>query len=481
MVADIHFNPDAAEVAAKYVEKVRINPGNFINSKNESFEIGLQKTREKLIQLLKICVENKTALRIGINHGSLSERIMDKFGDTPQGMVQSAMEYLRICKEQNFKNVVVSIKSSNTQVMVRAYRLLASEMMNENLNFPLHLGVTEAGDSEDGRIKSAVGIGSLLADGIGDTIRVSLTEDPECEIPVAKILAEKFENRKQSKIISESEVFNAFEFSRRKSFSIDKIGGNQTVVVISSQEIEKAETKPDFILTKSSSLRVERSNLTQEEISTLEINVDEPNIIQKIQNLSKPTLLIASTKNSNYTASLRNFFIQMIENKIENPVILKYSNQSTSKDEFIINSSADLGSIIIDGFGDGILIENSNFSSEFVNQTAFGILQACRLRFSKTEYIMCPSCGRTLFDIQKVSAIIKQKTNHLKGLKIAVMGCIVNGPGEMADADYGYVGAGSGRVTLYKNKEVMKRGVLEENAVEELINLIKEFGDWKEK
>jgi (E)-4-hydroxy-3-methylbut-2-enyl-diphosphate synthase len=417
---------------------------------------------------------------------------MDKLGDTPQGMVQSAMEYLRICNEQNFKNVVVSIKSSNTQVMVRAYRLLASEMMNENLNFPLHLGVTEAGDSEDGRIKSAVGIGSLLADGIGDTIRVSLTEDPECEIPVAKILAKKFENRKQSKIILESEAFNAFEFSRRKTFAIDKIGGTQTVVVISSQEIENAETKPDYFLTESSSLRVEQSNFTQEvterllhcvrndvKIETLEINVEEPNIIEKIQNLTQPTLLIASTKNSNYTASLRRFFIQINENKIENPIILKYSNNSKTKDEFIINSAADLGSILIDGFGDGILLENCNFASNFVNQTAFGILQACRLRFSKTEYIMCPSCGRTLFDIQKVSAIIKQKTNHLKGLKIAVMGCIVNGPGEMADADYGYVGAGSGRVTLYKNKEVMKRSVLEENAVDELIELIKEFGDWK--
>lgn len=475
LVADIHFNPKAALIAAQNVEKVRINPGNFAERPigkseytKEEFDKGVENIRKEFTALLNLCKENKTALRIGINHGSLSERIMSKYGDTINGMVESAMEYLRVCLKENFKNVVLSIKSSNTQVMVQAYRSLALQMKKENMNFPLHLGVTEAGDAEDGRIKSAVGIGALLADGLGDTIRVSLTEDPEKEIPIAKILAEKFQNRENTTTFTEPKTipYNPYEFKRRLSTSVKNIGNNFPPIVVSNNECSSNQLLPDYILSKNT------------DVDFVEIEVDSIKNFKELKSYSANTVFIAKTNNRNYTGSIRNFFFKLAENSILNPVILKYTDNSLIKDEFIVNSAADLGSILIDGFGDGILLESTELPNEFVIQTAFGILQACRLRFSKTDYIMCPSCGRTLFDIQKVAAKIKERTNHLKNLKIAVMGCIVNGPGEMADADYGYIGSGNNKVNLYKKKQLVKKGVPEENAVNELINLIKENGDW---
>ncbi|MFC2152377.1 flavodoxin-dependent (E)-4-hydroxy-3-methylbut-2-enyl-diphosphate synthase, partial [Bacteroidota bacterium] len=513
--------------AAKLVEKVRINPGNFVDKRadflkveftEEQYRNELIKIEEKFLPLLNICKENKTALRIGINHGSLSDRIMSRYGDTPKGMVESAMEFLRICVKENFMNVVVSLKSSNTRVMVQSNRLMLNVMMEEGMNLPLHLGVTEAGEGEDGRIKSAVGIGTLLADGIGDTIRVSLTEPPENEILVAKKLVGNFkerENHKEIKSVNQIPI-DFFEYSKRKTHSILSIGGDFTPVVISNGA-SKNELKPEFIyLGKDIAVSTPNgdsnyiideeaweqqifhnenvfplyssfnnyylSDKKSETLNFLKMNCSElsENISKIINN--KNLVLILETGNKNGFADQRAAFLKLINSGCNIPVIIKRSYKESELENLQLKSASDIGGLFLDGFGDGIWIENSgNIDEQNIINTSFGILQASRVRTSKTEYISCPGCGRTLFDLQKTTQEIRKRTSHLKSLKIGIMGCIVNGPGEMADADYGYVGAGPGKITLYKNKEVVKKNIPEENAVEELILLIKENGDWTDK
>ena len=532
LAADIHFNPKAAFTAAQTVEKVRINPGNFVDKRadftkveftDEEYKIELKKIEDKLIPLLDICKENKTALRIGVNHGSLSDRIMCRYGDTPGGMVEAAMEFLRICVRENFLNLVVSLKSSNTRVMVQANRMMIARMMDEGMSFPLHLGVTEAGEGEDGRIKSAVGIGTLLADGIGDTIRVSLTEPPEDEIPVAKKLGDYFIDRTDHKEIKEINPvpIDFFEYNKRETNAVLNIGGNNFPVVIGNSESKK-DLKPEYIYLSDKLFfgnpdkayryivdeqTWEQQDFDEDYFSPLFSSINnyyfadkkstklnfikicnnnlQPEDIQKIKNQNN-LVLILETNNQNGFSDQRAAFFKLINADCNIPVIIKRSYKENSIEDLQIKSACDFGGLFLDGFGDGIWIENLSAdrqdSSEVENQeiinTSFGILQASRVRTSKTEYISCPGCGRTLFDLQKTSHEIRKRTSHLKNLKIGIMGCIVNGPGEMADADYGYVGAGPGKITLYKNKEVVKKNILEENAVEELIQLIKDCGDW---
>ncbi|MCD4772701.1 MAG: (E)-4-hydroxy-3-methylbut-2-enyl-diphosphate synthase [Bacteroidales bacterium] len=422
LIADIHFNPKAAETAARIVEKVRINPGNYVDKKSNKnyteneYRQELEKIKERLLPLLKICKENGTAIRIGVNHGSLSDRILNRYGNTPEGMVESAMEFANICKSFDFENLILSLKSSNTRAMIDANRLMVERMIAEGLNYPLHLGVTEAGGGEDGRIKSTVGIGTLLKEGIGNTIRVSLTEAPEYEIPIAR------------KIIEFSKTASQAEF-----FLIKNYKDYKHPLVIS----ESRNTKADLF-----------------------INNDR--LIDKSGN---------------------QYPLQKFDNKqIKNSgdlIIIKNSYQNLNKEDFIIKSSLDYSGFLLDGVCQGIWLDTNGFiSDEDTVQTAFDILQATGVRISKTEFIACPSCGRTLFNIQEALEKVSSKTKHLKGLKIAVMGCIVNGPGEMADADYGYIGAGKGKVNLYKKQEVIRKNIEEEKAVEALINLIKENGDW---
>ena len=433
LIADVHFNPEIALKVAEYADKVRVNPGNFID-------------KSRFTELIRICREQGVAIRIGVNHGSLSEKIMDRYGDTPAGMVESAMEFLRICRDENFDQVVVSMKASNVRVMVYATRLIAHIMDREGLNYPLHLGVTEAGAGEDGRIKSAAGTGTLLAGGLGDTIRVSLTEEPEAEIPVAARIANLFSGK---------EVYSRgrFEFVKRKTRPTGNIGGNQVPVVPGFDKLDIG-------------------------IRLIEGDWDNMND-QFIQELSSDTkaVLVYKAESENIPAEL-----SALREKLEGcevPVIIKLNLKETSAEDFMLKSAAFLGGAFIDGFGDGIWLTNSfPLEKDFINSVSLGILQACRTRMSKTEYISCPSCGRTQFNLMQTVARIKQATSHLKGLKIGVMGCIVNGPGEMADADYGYVGAGKGKITLYKAREVVKKGVPEGQAVDELIALIKENGDW---
>lgn len=525
VAADIHFNPKAAFVAAENVEKVRINPGNFVDKRadfskleftEEEYILELKKIEEKLIPLLDICKEKSTALRIGVNHGSLSDRIMSRYGDTPAGMVESAMEFLRICVQEKFTNIVLSLKSSNTRVMVQANRLMLSKMVEENMNFPLHLGVTEAGEGEDGRIKSAVGIGALLADGIGDTIRVSLTEAPEKEIPVAKKLVEYFSERMHHKEISKLDDINInfHEYNKRQSKEILNVGGECVPVVISNGE-NSGDLKPDFIylsdrlfygnFDKSYKYIVNEETWEQQgfdmsyvfpifssvnsyyfadkksdQLNFISINNNDLSVddIQKIQSLEN-IVLVLETSNKNTYADQRAAFLKLMSQNCDVPVILKPKYKEENLEDLQLKSACDLGGLFLDGLGDGIWIDSKEtIKDQDVINTSFGVLQASRVRISKTEYISCPGCGRTLFDLQKTTQIIREKTSHLKNLKIGIMGCIVNGPGEMADADYGYVGAGPGKITLYKNKEVVKKNIPEENAVEELINLIKENGDW---
>ena len=524
--ADIHFNPKAAFTAAEIVEKVRINPGNFVDKRadfikvdftDQEYQQEIKKIEEKLIPLLTICKENNTALRIGVNHGSLSDRIMSRYGDTPQGMVESAMEFLRICVKENFLNILISLKSSNTRVMVQANRLMLAKMIEEKMNFPLHLGVTEAGEGEDGRIKSAVGIGTLMADGIGDTIRVSLTEDPENEIPVAKKLVEYFDERKDHKPIKslDSVKHNFFEFSRRKTKSVSNIGGDQLPVVIAKQEsgndlipefvyvgdrfvIDSSNAKSVFIIDESgwdqgifhndnvvplfkSINDFYFSDNQSDKLNFLQLScgeIDDESLL-KLKNF-KNVVLILTTSNKNGFADQRAAFLKLMNTEVNIPVIIKRSYKENDLEDLQLKASSDIGGLFLDGLGDGIWIDNKgSIDEQDVINTSFGILQASRVRVSKTEYISCPGCGRTLFDLQKTTKKIREKTSHLKSLKIGIMGCIVNGPGEMADADYGYVGAGPGKITLYKNKEVVKKNIPEENAVEELIQLIKENGDWE--
>ena len=542
LVADIHFTPNAAEIAARLIEKVRVNPGNYADKKkfeeidftDESYLAELHRIEEKFKPLVQICKDQGTAMRIGTNHGSLSDRILSRFGDTPEGMVESAMEFLRICQKMDFHHLVISMKASNTLVMVQAYRLLVATMQNEGMNYPLHLGVTEAGDGEDGRIKSAVGIGALLEDGLGDTIRVSLTEDPEFEIPVAKKLIDKFSLQANIfKIQTNLFVsYDPYSYQRRNTNSILNVGGKNTPVVFADlsdkKEIKHAnfygfgynystildkwnlqDLAADYVFLGDNELNFEIpgtlgaifyydkwkekysnkkhcypyikieeiTNIQLDNLHFIEINAEEINV----ENCKNRTncVFILNTKYDNKTQLYRYVRTLFENNHIENPVILKYQNNTEDLENFQLCVSSDSGNQFIDGFGDGIWIKG-NHPTTAINSLSFGILQATRTRISKTEYISCPSCGRTLFDLQETTAKIRNRTSHLKGLKIGIMGCIVNGPGEMADADYGYVGTGPGKIHLYKEKEIVRKNVPEMEAVDALIELIKENGDWIE-
>ena len=543
LVADIHFTPNAAEIAARIVEKVRINPGNYVDKKRfefyeyteKNYKQELNRIRERFIPLLRICREEGTALRIGTNHGSLSDRIMSHFGDTPKGMVESAMEFLRIAVDENFNDIIISMKASNTQIMVQAYRLLVKNMYKENMNFPLHLGVTEAGEAEDGRIKSSLGIGTLLEDGLGDTIRVSLTEEPEHEIPIARELVKRYESIDKDEILKPVTkiLYNPFFLERRKTNSILNFGKDSVPRVIAnlsklksishldlipygylySEPTDKwhiSDQAVDYIYVGSnqvnfnlpSSLSVIFDKNNKENFDqffrvvpinnfnlngynkgtpiffTLDANdfsEATKNIISKIPN----SILILGSKKKNPYRNLRRWFIYALEHKIRNPIIIRDKVNNLKNDKFLIDISIDFGGLLIDGFGDGIWLDTDQEPS-LANEAVFGVLQASRTRISKTEYISCPSCGRTLFDLQETTGKIRERTSHLKGVKIGVMGCIVNGPGEMADADYGYVGTGEGRISLYKGQDMVKRNIPSHQAVDELVKLIAENGDWVE-
>lgn len=505
LVADIHFNANAADVAATQVEKVRINPGNYVGSikigdtsdyTDEEFVREYEKIRARFIPFLNICKEHGTAIRIGVNHGSLSERMMNRYGDTSRGMVESCLEFLNICKEQDFKNVVISMKMSNTVMMVETVRLLVAEMEAADLHFPLHLGVTEAGDGEDGRIKSAVGIGALLADGIGDTIRVSLSEEPEAEIPVARLLVSYVSTRKGHAPIQavESSEVSRFEYRRRKTHAVENIGGDNVPVVIAPSDGGFAVV-PDYILSDN---KVQGASgelfpiYTVKDLDAIEgdasaikflkLNYPDlnPTVIDALKTRTDLVVLL-QTDHQNGVAEQRAFFHTLLHEGVTVPVILTRNYAENDLQHLQIKAAADFGVLFIDGMGDGILLENKGtISVEAINSVAFGILQASRVRVTKTEFISCPGCGRTMFKLQTVIARVKARTSHLKGLKIGIMGCVVNGPGEMADADYGYVGAGRGKVSLYKKKECLERNIPEDEAVDKLIGLIKQNGDWHE-
>ena len=512
LVADIHFTPNAALEASKIVEKVRINPGNYVDKKkfevkeydDESYQDELLKIEKKFIPLINSCKENGVAMRIGTNHGSLSDRVMNRFGDTPLGMVESAMEFLRICKQNDYDQIVLSMKSSNPIVMIHAYRLLVKSMENENMHYPLHLGVTEAGDGLDGRIKSALGIGTLLTEGIGDTIRVSLTEDPEFEIPAAEKILEKIDSISK-KIRLKNTNKRAFSFFKRETESIKNIGEKNPPIVISNNSNDFEGNFPDYLfiddldnLDDSKKYIIEgkdwnknlsknifpyfnslkdfrKSEAVSNTLNFIEIELSKiTNTI--MQTFSNNVVIVLNVDNANRhdLLSAFNFFE---EKRIKIPVILKGSYQSSDFEKVAIDASIDIGSILLEGMGNGIWIQTKDFDSK-INELSFLILQNTRTRIFKTDYISCPSCGRTKFDLQETTALVKEHTNHLKGLKISVMGCIVNGPGEMADADYGYVGSGDGVISLYKGKELVKRNISSEQAVDELIQLIKENDDW---
>lgn len=502
LVADIHFNANAADLAARNVEKVRINPGNYVGSvkigdnsdyTNEEFEREYQKIKDRFIPFLTICKQHNTAIRIGVNHGSLSERMMNRYGDTPQGMVASCLEFLEICREQEFNNVVISMKTSNTVMMVQTVRLLVDEMEKRDLHFPLHLGVTEAGDGEDGRIKSAVGIGALLLDGIGDTIRVSLSEEPEAEVPVARLLVDYCTKRESAQALPciESAALNRYEYTKRTTHAVGSIGGNHVPVVIATMT-GNFSTKPDLFVSTDYMVNAEGDKLPILPASTLDIAAlnQEPQFIRiqatdltakRIEQLKaiKNTVLLLEAATNNFLTEMRVAQHTLLNSECTTPVIICANYFESELQSLQIKAAADLGVLLIDGFGDGILIENKgNTTIEQTVSVAFGILQATRVRITKTEYISCPSCGRTMFDLQSVIARIKARTSHLKGLKIGIMGCIVNGPGEMADADYGYVGAGRGKISLYKKKECVERNIPENEAVDKLVELIKTHGDW---
>ena len=545
LVADIHYTPNAAEIAAKIVEKVRINPGNYADKKkfeeidytDESYNNELLRIEEKFTPLVQICKQNNTSMRIGTNHGSLSDRILSRYGDTPKGMVESALEFIRICRKHDYHNIVISMKASNTRVMVHAYRLLVNEMIKEGMKYPLHLGVTEAGEGEDGRIKSAVGIGTLLSEGIGDTIRVSLTEAPEYEMPVAQKILDHFKNIHNHKKIAETKQhqIDYFQYKKRKTFQVENIGNKNVPIVISDLSNRKKITQASFFsLGYRYSVPLDKWHISEMAsdfiyIGENEINFEIPGTLRIISNYSswmkhkkgfpifnlkeyekikdfsetlnflkiydheitpslidilknnKSLVIFLESENINCIAAMRKFFFELMEEKIENPIIISRKYEFNDDEQLQISASIDIGSLLIDGLGDGICISSNNCSNKMLNTISFGILQASRTRISKTEYISCPSCGRTLFDLQETTAKIRKVTDHLKGVKIGIMGCIVNGPGEMADADYGYVGTGPGKITLYKEKTVVKKNVPESEAVDALIDLIKENGDWVEK
>lgn len=531
LVADIHFNPKAADAAAQHVEKVRINPGNFVDSvktfahfeyTDEEYARELQKIRDRFVPFLDICKEHHTAVRIGVNHGSLSDRILSRYGDTPAGMVESCLEFLRICVDEHFFDVVISIKASNTLVMVQTVRLLVARMDAEDMHFPLHLGVTEAGDGEDGRIKSAVGIGTLLIDGIGDTIRVSLSEDPELEIPVASLMVRLIEERGQQAPVPGKVFpgFDSFKFNRRDTVAVGPFGGAQVPVVISDLSLNDFDfsnsvLKPDFVYTLSDSPKrkdgiprlcpfsiyegqkdcypvFEVSQILKLEASTvalkfLRLGFEELTeaLIQRLNQISGLVLILYS-KHVNRVAEQRAAFHFLLNQSCRIPVVVAQSSLAKNREEEQVVAGLDFGPLLLDGFGDGLFMVAPSDKSVFSSSPAdvvsvlFGVLQASRLRISRTEFISCPGCGRTLYDLQKVIAKIKARTSHLKGLKIGIMGCIVNGPGEMADADYGYVGAGRGQISLYKGQKCVERSIPEDEAIEKLIDLIRRSGDWKD-
>lgn len=491
LVADIHFNPRAADEAALHVEKVRINPGNYvdrarrfeeINYTDEAYSAELQKIRHRLIPFLRLCRTHKTAIRIGVNHGSLSDRIMSRYGDTPEGMVESCMEFLRICVEEEFHDAVISIKASNTVVMIRTVRLLVRTMESEGMSFPLHLGVTEAGNDEDGRIKSALGIGTLLAEGTGDTIRVSLSEEPENEIPVARKILEHIASMKGHKHIDApvSKKFEASSYSRRKTRCAGGVIGGEIppIVMLFDKDSGRCEApasyedkalRPDLFFHPSenpSSFGIQHFNLTCEDMDDA--------IIHQLKSVAN-AVVILSSHHANPVGEMRAAMHRLVEADCDVPVILRRDYSETDPERLLIKASIDFGALLTDGFGDGIMLTNTVSDccdTPTLISCMYGILQAARVRTSRTEYISCPGCGRTLFDLQTTISRIKSATAHLKGLKIGVMGCIVNGPGEMADADYGYVGSGRGRIDLYKGKECVLRNIPETEAVEKLILLI---------
>lgn len=474
LVADIHFMPAAADEAALHVEKVRINPGNYVDKArvfkhidytDEEYAAELQRIRERFLPFLKLCKQHHTAIRIGVNHGSLSDRIMSRYGDTPEGMVESCMEFLRICVQEEFPHVVISIKASNTVVMITTVRLLVQKMQEEHMTFPLHLGVTEAGDGEDGRIKSAVGIGALLADGIGDTIRVSLSEAPEAEIPVAKALVNYIQARQ-----NHAPILSAPWQSHPLSKSVGRVGGGQLPVVL-GQSATYGQLVPDFVETPQGFIDAEGNVLPV-------MRLDCEHIQQAID--LKDVVLLLSSHHANPVGDYRSAIMQLRSHGCLLPIVACVRSEATSLTDMQLQVAADMGVLFIDGLLDGLYISHASVQPAACVETAFGILQAARVRTSKTEYISCPSCGRTLFDLEKTLARIKAQTSHLKGLKIGVMGCIVNGPGEMADADYGYVGAGRGKVSLYKQKQCIEKNIPEEEAVDKLIELIRLNGDWQE-
>ena len=527
LVADVHFNPNVADVAALYAEKVRINPGNYVDAArtfkkleytDEEYAQEIEKIRKRFIPFLNICKENHTAIRIGVNHGSLSDRIMSRYGDTPEGIVESCMEFLRICVSENFWNVVISIKASNTVVMVKSVSLLVEQMDKEGMSFPLHLGVTEAGDGEDGRIKSALGIGALLSDGLGDTIRVSLSEAPEAEIPVARKLVDYIIQRENHPYIpgAEAPEFNYTNPSRRITQAVGNIGGNNLPVVISARlegNMEVSEQfKPDYIYCGQKLPENRREDIGYildancwdgtpgtypafnfQQMMELHhcpapmkflfmtyMGLNEE--AQACLKLHPEVVLIAQSNHPNRLGEFRGIAHQLMTQGLQNPLVFFQFYQEKQTEDLQIKSAADMGALIFDGFCDGILLFNHGnaIPEQKVDETAFGILQAGRIRTSKTEYISCPGCGRTLYNLESTIARIKAATAHLKGLKIGIMGCIVNGPGEMADADYGYVGAGRGKISLYKKKECIEKNIPEEQAVEKLIELIKANGDYHE-
>ena len=546
IVADIHFTPNAAEIAARIVEKVRINPGNYADKKkfeeieytDKTYNEELLRIKEKFTPLVRICKEYSTAMRIGTNHGSLSDRILSRYGDTPKGMVESAMEFLKICRDEDYHDIVLSMKASNTRVMVQAYRLLVAEMIKKGMNYPLHLGVTEAGEGEDGRIKSAVGIGTLLADGLGDTIRVSLTEAPEFELPVAKNLLshfDKIKNHEKIKKITDNPL-HAFDYQKRNTNEVLNIGGKNVPIVMADFCLKDKITPASFFALGSNySIPLDKWHISDMAadyvfVGNHDLNFEVPGTLGVIYNYKKwqehkkgypfldakqyllsgkfsdklnviyvclsdlsnelfvklktdtTAVLMIDTYNKNGVAEQRKLFTELLNNEIKTPVIIGRAYGDVSEEQLQLSASVDLGALLLDGLGDGIFIAAENCGSDqSVNSLAFGILQATRTRISKTEYISCPSCGRTLFNLQETTAKIRKVTDHLKGIKIGIMGCIVNGPGEMADADYGYVGTGPGKITLYKEKTVVQKNIPEKESVDALISLIKKHGDWVDK
>ena len=479
LVADVHFNAAVADTAARYADKVRVNPGNYVDPartfkqleySDAEYADELKRLRERFVAFLEICKAEGRAVRVGVNHGSLSDRIMSRYGDTPSGVVESCMEFLRICRDEQFSNVVVSIKTSNTTMMVTTVRRLVRVMAEEGINFPLHLGVTEAGDAEDGRIKSAVGIGALLADGIGDTVRVSLAEAPENEIPVAKELVGYVALREGAPVI-EGGVAAGFCYEepvRRKTSVCGVVGGDNVPVVVGG-EVNDKDIVPDFVAERIKTVAIENAKdgdfvaVTYGELTS--VNLERLKLLKNI-------VLVASSVHPNAVGELRALVHRLIIEGVEAPVIVRRAYDEQTVETLRIKAAADLGVLLIDGLVDGLWLENEASCAAELNSIMFGILQATRARISKTEYIACPGCGRTMYDLQGTLARIKAATGHLKGLKIGVMGCIVNGPGEMADADYGYVGAARGKVSLYRRKECVEKNIPEEEAIERLLELI---------